>query len=552
MSNGQKPLSIARAALYGTTALVLSAAAFTPAIADEVSDIKIEMQQLLDRMEQLEQDQANTSASVEQTNVRIDQAANAMPWIENGSSVRRRAPIVNQTTTAEDYFVIPETAAEHGVSGGDFPGSFKLPGSDSSMAIYGFVHASYIWNFGSVNRAFPNLIDGNFQPVDGTVGSGIDGNVNFRANPTQINIETRTPSEFGEIRTHVQIDTFNTDNEGGPNNSTIGQLVVGTRLMQGSIGSLTLGQHWWAMTDFAQYGETVDYNNNSHAPLGRLVGLTWAESVGGGLSYAVGAYDPVTQIGAPRGVINAALTATTPFTTNDSISVPMFAGNVTYAQDWGHVFFGGQVRQVQYEVDSSTAFGQDTTIDNWIAAGNPTSDTETAWGLTLSVNLLDPLGLGSSDRLFGGISYGRGFRGFLNTSLDCFQLTAGTGAGCTNEGEVNPFNGDLDLNKNFGWSTSYQHWWTDTIRSTIMWSHVSNNSDNDFDVAGSQRMENSAWLNLFWSPVPRVNLGMELNYQDQRVKQNDGNELANTGATLPVGEDSSDSIRFQLGAIFLY
>ena len=64
------------------------------------------------------------------------------------------------------------------------------------------------------------------------------------------------------------------------------------------------------------------------------------------------------------------------------------------------------------------------------------------------------------------------------------------------------------------------------------------------------RTQNAAWANLFWSPVPRVNIGVEFNYQEQRVKVNDGIEVA--GNVLPVGSDDSEAFKVQFGALFLY
>ena len=70
-----RAIGVSRAALYGTTALVLGAVVISPAVADEVDELKTEMQQLLDRMEQLERGQADTDAAVRQANVEIDEVA---------------------------------------------------------------------------------------------------------------------------------------------------------------------------------------------------------------------------------------------------------------------------------------------------------------------------------------------------------------------------------------------------------------------------------------------------------------------------------------------
>ena len=83
---------------------------------------------------------------------------------------------------------------------------------------------------------------------------------------------------------------------------------------------------------------------------------------------------------------------------------------------------------------------------------------------------------------------------------------------------MDPFTGDLDANSNFALIMRYQHWWTDTIRSSFIWGLVRNSPGNDFDSIGTIRRTISGFNNLFWSPVPRLNLGIEWEFVSARAK----------------------------------
>lgn len=500
------------AALYGGAALLVAAVAVQPVAAEEVDELKSEMRQLLDRIDQLEQNQ-------QQTQVEVDQLEANSVWTANEPAVRARATAVNYATTQGDY-----------VSGGDFPGSFKLPGSDTSMAWYGFIKADFIHDFGPL-RALPQLVAPALLPTRGAAGASLTNQTNFRVNPSQLNIETRTPSEYGEIRTLFQFDDFFADIDGGPNQSTVNENALGIRLAQGTIGPWTFGQHWTSAIDLSQYAETMDYENLNAAPLCRCTAVTYADSLGGGWSFGVSVVDPVTQIDLTGGTVGV---GGAPLVADDRL--PDLQGNIKYAQDWGHIFLGGQLREIGYIIDDAAATGG---ANAWRVTTGKAEDHIVGWSLTLGLNMFDPFGLHPRDRFYTNATYGEGVRGIIDESLFCFSPLSG-GLGCVLEATVNPITGDLDANSNFAFMAHYQHWWTDTIRSYFIYGLTRNSPGNDFDSIGTIRRTQYAVVNLVWSPVPRFNIGIETQYAEAKFK--------NTNATL----DGNDTIQAQVSALFLF
>ena len=509
------PVGLGRAAILGTSAIFFAAASVAPAAAEEVDELKSEMRQLLDRIDQLEQNQ-------QRTQIEVDQIESNSAWLVNERAVRARASIINPVVSQGDY-----------VSGGDFPGSFKLPGSDSSMAFYGFMKADYHYNFGPLRIFGPSLAVPAFQPLRGSAGATNTGQTNFRFNASQFNVETRTPSEYGEIRTLLQFDWFETDFDGTNINSTVNEIRSGLRLAQASIGPWTFGQQWTVFTDLSQYAETADWENINSGPICRCPSLTYADSLGGGWSFGVSIVDPVTQIDLDMG--NSSLTtgtvapgaASSGILIRNNTGMPDLQANIKYAQDWGHVFLSGQVRRVSYTADDAVAGG--VTGANLRNATGKAEDSLTGWGFTAALNLYDPLGLHPRDRFYTNVTYGEGMRGIIDHSLFCNT--------CTLEASLNPFTGELDANSNFAFTIHYQHWWTDTIRSSIIYGLTRNSPGNDFDSVGTIRRTQAGFLNIFWSPLPRVNLGLETHYLETKMKgfgTLDGNDTIQIQATAMI------------------
>jgi hypothetical protein len=508
------PLGLGRAAILGTSAIFFAAASVAPAVAGEVDELKSEMRQLLDRIDNLEQSQ-------QRTQIEVDQIEANSAWLINEAPVRARASVITPVKSQGDY-----------VSGGDFPGSFKLPGSDSSMAIYGFIRADYSLNLG-VHHVFPLIGTPVSLPNRGTAGATNTGQFNARGSESQINIESRTPSEYGELRTLVQFDWYQNDIDESNNNSTINEITAGLRLAQASIGPWTFGNHWTTFVDLSQYAETADWNNMNNASLCRCWAISYADSLGGGFSFGVSLVEPVTQIDTSLGAgaqINGTSAPAASAAAGQLISrntgMPDFQGNLKYGQDWGHIFFGAQVRQVAYTLDDAAGINGGL----FRSTTGKSEDSELGWGVSLGLNLFDPLGLHPRDRFYTNFQYGEAMRGLIDLSLDC----AFSGAGCNYEAVVNPITGELDASTQIGAMVHYQHWWTDTIRSTIGYSFVRNIPDAKFNAVGSTISAHYGIVNLWWSPLPRVNLGLETQYLEHRAKgfgTLDGNNTVQIQAT---------------------
>ena len=90
------------------------------------------------------------------------------------------------------------------VTAEEFPGAFKLPGSDAALRIGGLVRANWVSTYDAL------LVDDRFQtsaiPVAGSpdASRGGGGRVNVIASPRRFNFDLRTPTGVGYMRAFIE------------------------------------------------------------------------------------------------------------------------------------------------------------------------------------------------------------------------------------------------------------------------------------------------------------------------------------------------------------
>src|SRR5437868_2296432 len=178
------------AAIGGLTATIALLTGLPSATADELADLRAN-QELLQR--------------------RIDQLAQGIP-------PSRVSPGIAPAMGAE---AIPGQA----IIGGSFPRSFLIPGTDTSIRVGGFIDLTGLYFLNGANNANPGNPttnsgqNGNLEalPLNGPIsvpGLALQpqsanhsrGNGVFTWSPQQsrINVETRTPTAWGESRTFIE------------------------------------------------------------------------------------------------------------------------------------------------------------------------------------------------------------------------------------------------------------------------------------------------------------------------------------------------------------
>ncbi|MCH7539689.1 MAG: porin [Proteobacteria bacterium] len=392
------------------------------------------------------------------------------------------------------------------VTGGDIPGSFKLPGSDTSMAIGGQIRSDFIYDFSTNSDA---LGAGSFYfsviPLDGSGGANRDGEFRFANRQTFLNITTSTPSEFGEISTFLALNFATTTTRGTNSEFTFNGFSPKLQEAYGTIGPILMGQTVSTFLDYSSYPTTLDYFG--------VAGETWiyqsmiryTHDLGDGMVLKLALENPEinavgTNVGAAVSTRTGALiyisdiaqttsvagTATGFTTSGGPDSYPDAVVKLNYDQSWGHLGLGAILRNLE--------------VDNGAGA----QDAALGWGTIVGL-WLPTFG---DDSFNAHLIYGEGIGRYVFGSITD-ALVRNLVPGQTP---------DVDPVTVWGFHVGYQHWWTDSIASNAVfgWAHTEIDTadawgPNGTPVAAFNTNEDiqSVNANVLWYPADPVMIGLE-------------------------------------------
>jgi hypothetical protein len=513
----------ATAALTATIALLTG---FPPASADELADLRAN-QELLQR--------------------RIDQLAQ-LPQ-------QKIAPGVSGPMGTE---AIPGQA----IIGGSFPRSFLIPGTDTSIRIGGFIDLTGLYFLQGANTPIPGTMssnsgqNGNLNsvPLNGPIivpglppqqssANHSRGNGVFSWTPQQsrLNVETRTPTAWGEARTFFEMDWAGCTNfscqtlqQGGGDS-----LVPRLRFAYGTLGGFLAGQ---AISNFADADadtESVDFGGAMGSTGGhRIPQVRYTVAGPWGSAFSVSAETPTTSMYTPAGLVSSdtnigalpggpgpliigSICNGVPCTgAGTGVSDPgrPIAPNLTFAsywsQPWGHVDFAGVL--VPLDVNDGKFISQ-----KFLGYGGHFSgDVKPGW-----------FGWQKDDFLFSFVagqaignysSGGWNLAAPLSTNFTVPTQCATPTPTCT--GGLAASNIIFKPAFNYSANGGYQHWWAPNLRSTIAagFAHqdLSSQLIGPTQAIAVNKEQWNAFANLVWSPVAFITTGVQYMYGKRIVVSN--------------------------------
>jgi hypothetical protein len=369
-----------------------------------------------------------------------------------------------------------QAAAAEAVTSGATPGSFMLPGSETSVTLGGYVKLDAIYSDRSagVGSSADQEYEAGAIPVGANAGANERGQLKLHARQSRVFGKTSTPSAWGNMTTYVEFDLFGASGNESVSNSH------GLRLRHayGSLGGLLAGQTWTTFSDVAAYPETVDFGGPAGTIFARQAQLRWSQAFAGG-QWAIALENPETVVTLPSGASFRA----------DDDRWPDIAAKVRFDTTWGKVSLAGLARQLR--VDS---------------ASDPASRDQ-KWGWGLGVNAVIP-SVGNDDArvsIYRGNALGRYTVGFFTDAL----LDA---------------NARIALPTQWVASAAYRHHWSPTLRSTLALSGL--RANNPAGTAGSvNKSAESGHLNLIWSPLAQTNFGVEYIHARREIESGEKGRL---------------------------
>lgn len=163
-----------------------------------------------------------------------------------------------------------EVKASDAVVKGDIPGSFRIPGTEMSLRLYGFAEVDWVHEFNNDNADNDYSTFAPYLPLKHSDGAKSGGRDYFTARESRLGVEAGMPTKFGVLSMKLEGDFNNEPRAGGSAvYGSVGTVYTqqvsnsyGFRLRHayGSFGGLLVGQTWSTFMDADNFPETVDYN----------------------------------------------------------------------------------------------------------------------------------------------------------------------------------------------------------------------------------------------------------------------------------------------------
>ena len=147
-----------------------------------------------------------------------------------------------------DMKAAAEAVKTKAVATGDFPGSWKMPGSNTSVSFSGYVKLDAIYDFDQDlgDTFFGYDWGGGASPIK--LDGDDSGNRNFsmHAKQTRLRFDSLTPTKMGNLKTRIETDFLFAPN------------ALRLRHAYASLGGVLVGQNWSILGDENTYADTID------------------------------------------------------------------------------------------------------------------------------------------------------------------------------------------------------------------------------------------------------------------------------------------------------
>ena len=371
------------------------------------------------------------------------------------------------------------------------PGEFKIPGTDSTLKLYGYVQLDTTFDFSGRD---PNVEGNDWAihtanvPLNSSNEAALKKNqLYLTARTSRFGIQTNTPTGIGPVTVKLEGD-FNSPNlESGQTftNSVLFRLRHAYGNIDTAAGSFLVGQTWSNFLDLATYPDVVDFNGPGSIALIRQPMIKYTAALAPGMSLAIAAENAPGTDGNDFGSLDAQTLIQT---------LPDFSANLGLSGKWGSASIRGvTTRRVQ--------------LDGATVSASTKQLTKQGFGGAAS----GAFKLGADTLVAHGV-YGWGISRYIfNVGLSTGPVAVGA-------------NGDLENIPAGAYHVGYTHVWNPMFRSNLVWSQtfIQNPDTNGVNFAGSSTNKriDQAFVNTFWTVTKTVEFGLEYAW-GRRVQWND-------------------------------
>ncbi len=344
-------------------------------------------------------------------------------------------------------------ASASAVEEGIFPKSFRIPGTNSSVAFGGYAKVDFIQDFDAIGNA--NEFKVNTIPVAGTPAADQSGRTTIQAYETRLNVDFRSAAPDGrKFRAFFEGDFF------GANGA------FRMRHAYGEFGRVLGGQTWVTFMDLSARPQTVDFEGPDAEVFVRQPMIRYAAPVTAVWTFAIAAENPSPQIDVLAAVSGSARS-----------SMPDIPAYFRFEKkDRGHVQLAAIVRQIRFDGEG----------------GDP-DRSEIGFGVnaTFTVKTI------KKDELMGQLAFGEGIARYID-SLSGLNLDA----------VLTPTN-NLEVLQAIAVVVGYTHHWSDAVRSGVAVGMAQVDTDPT-QPASTTEQTIDARANVIWTTFPLVDYAGEI------------------------------------------
>ena len=333
----------------------------------------------------------------------------------------------------------------------DFPGAWRLPGTNAAMAIGGFVKTDVVYNFDPLQIKDRFIVGSIPVGVSDTTGEVAQGSIT--ADQSRLNFDFRQPSDFGMMRAFIEGD-FAGSNE-----------TFRLRHAFGQWSRMLAGKTWSTFVDPEASPEEIDFEGLNARINVRQSQIRIMPRLGEEYEFQFAVEDPNPEVQNGQGVTR----------TPDIVLAGRFQPHEQL-----HMKVAILLRQIR----AQNEFGN--------------VESQYARGISLSGRFNTPM-LDKRDNLLFQLNMGNGIGRYVNDLSSIGNY----------DGIFGPTANQLQLFNIVAGYVSWQHWWGfRDLRSNFTFGAVELDNPGFVEsdaYKGTLRFSS----NLIWSPIPKIDIGGE-------------------------------------------
>jgi hypothetical protein len=441
--------------------LIVVAGASQPAAAQSQDARQQEVQQLKDKLQQLDQMMREVQGEIN--------------GLERGSQS-------SSTPSAQGPEVaIPAETTTTQPQADSVPLEGEITEQQSSVDFYGFAMLDSGYDFKQVDPNWFDVVRPTKLPSFSNEFAP-SGNVYAGVRQSRFGVKSSTPTQFGDLKTIFEFELFGTGVDAG-------QTTFRLRHAYGELGQFGAGQTWSPFMDIGVFPNTIEYWGPNGMVFFRNVQVRWMpiQSKKGGVTIAVERPGASGDQGIYAGHIELQ-------NIRPRFNFPDLSGNARIERDWGYLQLAGIVRKI-----------------GWIDTGtNPVNlgGSVVGWG----VNVTSNLNLSKKNLAKLAFVYGNGIENYMNDApVDVGIEHNPPGSRIPIKGVALPVLGVVSF---------LDHTWNEQFTSSIGYSMVDIQNSNA-QLPSDYHQGHYAIANLLYHPLPKVMIGGEFQF-GRRVNFSDG------------------------------